>query len=137
MEAGVAEILRAEHVLHEADHHADAGDREAQMPVDALAEIARDQRRDERAEVDAHVEDREGGVTSDVVRRVQLRDDDRDVAFQQAGAEDDQRQAEIERRQRREGHAEVARRDQDAAVEHGAALAVRRSAIQPPGRLVM
>ena len=45
-----------------------------------------------------------------------------DVAFEQSGAEHDQRQAEVEHRQRRHGHAEVAGRDQDAAVEHGAPL---------------
>ena len=35
--------------------------------LDALPEVAADQRRDERAEVDAHVEDREAGVAALVV----------------------------------------------------------------------
>ena len=35
----------------------------------------------------------------------------------------DQHEPEVERRQRRNGHAEVAARDQDAAVQHRAALA--------------
>ena len=52
-----------------------------EVPVDALPEIAADQRRDERAEVDPHVEDREAGVAAVVVRRVELADDDADVAF--------------------------------------------------------
>ena len=98
VQAGVAEVLGAEHVLDEAEHHPDAGGAEADVPVDALTEIAADQRRDERAEVDAHVEDREAGVAPLVVVRVELADDHADVALEQAGAEDDQDQAEIERR---------------------------------------
>src|SRR5260221_385524 len=59
MQARLAEILRAGDVLHQAEHHADAGGAEADVPVDALPEVAAYQRRDERAEVDAHVIDRE------------------------------------------------------------------------------
>ena len=51
--------------------------READVPVDALSEIAADQRRDERAEVDAHVEDREAGVAALIVGRVERADDHR------------------------------------------------------------
>ena len=67
MQAGVAEVLAAEHVLNHAEHHADAGRGETEVPVDALPEIPADQRRDERAEIDPHVEDRETGVAADVV----------------------------------------------------------------------
>ena len=44
--------------------HADAGAREAEVPVDALREVAGDERPEERAEVDPHVEDREAGVAA-------------------------------------------------------------------------
>ena len=57
-----AEVLSAEPVLHEAEHHADAGRPEAQVPVDLLAEEPADEGPEERAGVDARVEDREAGV---------------------------------------------------------------------------
>ena len=91
----------AGHVLNEAEHHADAGRGEAEVPVDVLSEIAADERREERAEVDAHVEDREPGIAPLVLGRIELADDDADVAFQQPRADDDQEQAEIEGRERR------------------------------------
>ncbi len=65
---------------------------------DLLAEIAADERRDEGAEVDPHVEDREAGVAARVVGRVELADDGADVRLEQSGADDDQHQPEVERR---------------------------------------
>ena len=122
-QAGIAEVLRAEHVLHEAEDHADARRGEADVPVHPLAEIPADERRDEGAEVDSHVVDREAGVAPRVLCAVKRPDDHRGIAFDEAGADDDQRQAEIERRQRRERHAEVSEGDDDPAVKYGAALA--------------
>ena len=90
------------------------------MPVHALAEIAAHQRRDERARVDPHVEDRIAGVAARIVRGIQPADDDADVALQEAGADDDEEEPEVERGERRHGHAEVAAGDQDAAVQHRA-----------------
>ena len=43
-----------------------------------------EQRPEERAEVDPHVEDREAGVAADVVRAVELPDDDADVRLEEA-----------------------------------------------------
>ena len=113
----------AEHVLDQAEHHAEAGRGEAEVPVDALREIAGDQRPDECAEVDPHVEDREPGVAPRVARRVQRSDDRADVRLQQAGADDDQGEAGVEEWQRLEGQREVAGGDDDAAEEHAAVLA--------------
>ena len=109
-------------VLNDAEHHADARRGEAEMPVDRLPQVAAHQRREERAEVDPHVEDREPRVAALVLGRVELPDDDADVALEQPGAEHDQEQPQIEGRGDGEGHAEVADGDQDPAVEHGAPL---------------
>ena len=49
-------------VLDDAEGHADAGRGEAGVPADPLAQVAADQRGQERPEVDPHVEDREAGV---------------------------------------------------------------------------
>ena len=122
MKARVAEVLPAGDVLHDAADHADAGRAEPDVPVDPLPEVSAHERRDEGAEVDAHVVDREAGVAARVVRSVQAAHDHRGVAFQETGADDDQRQPDVERRQRLDGHAEVAARDDDAAVQDGAAL---------------
>jgi hypothetical protein len=113
----------AEHILHEPEDHADPRRGKAEMPVDALPEVTAHERRQKRAEIDAHVIDREPGITSVVVRRVELPDQDRDIPFEESRAEHDQHQPQVERRQHRHGHAEVAARDQDAAVQHAPALA--------------
>src|SRR3546814_3100701 len=44
------------------------------------------------AHIDAHVEDRIGGVPPHVGARIELADDDRDVGLQKSGADDDERQ---------------------------------------------
>jgi hypothetical protein len=49
------------------------------------------------------------------------------------GADDDEEEAEVEGGERRDGHAEVTERDDDAAVEHGRRWPISRSATQPPG----
>ena len=55
--AGIAEVFAPERVLQQPKQHADAGGGKAKMPVNALPQVAAHQRRDERAGVDAHVED--------------------------------------------------------------------------------
>ena len=113
----------AEHVLHEPEDHADPRCGEAEMPVDTLPEVAAHERRQERAEIDAHVVNGEPGIAAVVARRVELPDQDRDIPFEEARADHDQHQPQVKHRQDRHGHAEVAARDQDAAVQHAAALA--------------
>ena len=70
------------------------------MPVDVLAEIAADQRRDQRADIDPHVEDGEAGVAPRVVLGVERADQGADVGLEQPGADHDQREPEIERCER-------------------------------------
>src|ERR1043166_3326255 len=76
------EVLLAERVLDQAEDHADAGGGEADVPVDLLSEPAGDERREEGAEVDAHVENGERGVAARVVARVERADDGADVRLQ-------------------------------------------------------
>src|SRR5262245_10458821 len=108
MEACLAEILPAGHVLDEPEHHTNARGGEADVPVHALPEISADERRDERAGVDAHVEDRIARIASAVVRVIQPSNDDADVPFEETRTDDDQRETEVKRRERGNGHAEVA-----------------------------
>ena len=56
----------------ELDQHADAGGGEAVMPAVLLAQRAADQRREERAEIDPDIEDREGAVAPRVAGRIEL-----------------------------------------------------------------
>jgi len=60
----------APEIEHEAQHHTHSGGAEAVVPAQLLAQRAADQRREERAQVDAHVEDREGAVAARVAGRV-------------------------------------------------------------------
>ncbi|CAM5730121.1 hypothetical protein STENM223S_08541 [Streptomyces tendae] len=60
--ARVAEVPCSAHELGESERHAEGGDAEAEMPVDALAERAHDDRCEQGAHLDAHVEDGEAGV---------------------------------------------------------------------------
>ena len=85
-----------EDVLRQAKQHTDAGRREAEMPIDALREVSGDERTNERAEVDAHVEQGESGVAARVPLPIERADERAHVRLQQAGADDDQAQAGVE-----------------------------------------
>jgi hypothetical protein len=123
MEARLAEEAPHDDVLDQADHHAEAGGGEAPVPVDPLPQRAADQGRHEGSEVDPHVEDREAGVAAGPAFGIELAHHRADIGLQQAGADDDQHEPEIERRHALDGHAEVTGRDDDSAPEHGAPLA--------------
>ena len=86
--------------------------------------------RDEGAEVDPHVEDREAAVAARVVRAVELADDGGDVRLQEPGAEHDQHEPGEEQRPHVQRHAVVAEGDEDAAHDHGAAQA--QQAVRDP-----
>ena len=116
-------MLPSSNVLNESEHHPHTGAREPEMPVDALREIAGDERSQRGAEVDAHVEDREAGVAPRVVRVVQRPDDAAHVRLEQSGADDDECQPGVEERQRVKREREVADGDDDAADEHTLILA--------------
>src|SRR5262245_4886178 len=95
------QVFAAYHVLNQAERHPDASRSEADMPVDILAEVTAYQRRDERANVDAHVKDREARVAALVFRTVELADNRARVRFEQPRAQDDQYQSYVERISRR------------------------------------
>jgi hypothetical protein len=93
--------------MRQAEQHADAGRREAEMPIDALRQISGDERANERAEVDTHVEQGEPGVAAGVSLPIERADERAYVRLQQAGADDDEAQACVEERQRLEREREV------------------------------
>ena len=118
MAGGADGGLAHEHVLDQADGHADGG--EAEAPVEALhvPQQAGEQRAEQGADVDAHVEDGETGVAARVLAGVQLAEDDRRRGLQAAGAQGHEDQADGQagdagqHRQRN-----VAQHDQDRRVE--------------------
>jgi len=74
-------------------------------------------RREERADVDTHVEDREARVASTVLTGVQLTDHRGDVGLEQPGPEGDQNDPEVGELRIRHRQADVAGGDDDTAVE--------------------
>jgi len=67
--------------LDQSGNHPDPGAAEADVPIHFLTERANHERRDERAKIDTHVEDRETGVPTLVVFVVQRADHGADVRF--------------------------------------------------------
>ena len=109
---------------HQADHHADAGGDEHPLVVrvgvgaeDLARQPAGDDRRDHRADVDAHVEDRETGIAAGIALHVELADHGRDDRLEQAVADDDRRQAQLEQRLARRGQHEQAQRHEHRAEQ--------------------
>ena len=95
---GLVHLVRRQHghgvkVDDERDRHADAGGGEPIMPAQLLAERAANQRREERADIDADVEDRIGAVAPMVSRRVEAADLGRDIGLEGAIAEDERERA--------------------------------------------
>ena len=70
--ADISEALPAGHVLRESNEHADACKRKAQVPVDLLADVSHDERGEQGAEVDAHVEDREATIAAGVAGGIEV-----------------------------------------------------------------
>ena len=111
------------------DAHADAGGGEAVVPADFLAERAADERRQERADIDADIEDGIGAVAARIARRIKPADLGRDIRLEAAGAEDQRQQREQEKLLDR--HHEMADRHQHRADDDGAALAEHAVGQQP------
>jgi hypothetical protein len=96
-----------------------------------LAEVAGHDRAERGAQVDAHVEDRVGGIAADIGARVELPDDHRDVRLEEARADDDEGQRQPEHVDRRavlaaaalDGHQHVAEGQQHRAEQYCLALA--------------
>ena len=131
----VGEALSLHNVGDEAERHADAGRAEPPVPAQggieaprrkppfeghALGEKAGDERRDEAADVDAHVEDGEPGVAALVAFGVEGADHGADVRLEEPGAERHQREAGVETGGGRNGEREMAEGDDGAAGENGA-----------------
>ena len=92
------QVFAAHHVLHDTDEHAESGQSKAVVPVDVLPDPSADQGREERAEIDPHVEDGEACVAALIAWRVNETYDRADVRFQQSCAEDDENQAGVKGR---------------------------------------
>ena len=134
--ADVGEAFALEDVNDEAEGHADAGGAEAPVPAGggvkapsgelgapalALREVAGDERGEEGADVNAHVKNREAGVAAFVGGAVEAADHRGDVGLEETGADGDEDEAGVERRDVAEGHREVAGGDDNTADENGAA----------------
>ena len=104
--------------MDQTQHHADARRGETVMPIDFLAQRAANQRANERAQVDAHVKDREPRVAARAAFGIQFADHGADVRLQQSRAQHDQQQTEVERPGARNGQGEMADRDEDSAIPH-------------------
>ena len=121
-EAGAAEVVARERELHQADAacRAPTQQKPTRQPY-SCGDQRHERRAEERAEVDAHVEDREAGITTRAAFRIELRDDGADVRLQQPDAEHDHA-----RGRRRtaacvpDGEQRVADHDEDAAPPHRA-----------------
>ncbi len=103
------------------DAHADAGGGKAVVPADLFAERAADERRQERADIDADIEDRIGAVAPMIAGRIKAADLRRNIRLERAVAENERQQREQE--QLLDRHHEMADRHQDGADDDGAALA--------------
>ena len=86
-------FVGAQSIRDESDQHADARGSEPKVPTYFLTKHASDEWSDQRAGVDAHVKNREPCITPGSAFRVKIADDCRDVRLQQAGADDDEDQA--------------------------------------------
>jgi len=84
--------------LHQPERHPYARAGEAEVPVDLLREVSGDERPEERAEVDPHVEDREPRVAAFVSLLVQRADQGAHVGLEETGSDHDARQAGVEER---------------------------------------
>ena len=111
---GVAEVSSGEAELHEAHHHSYTCRSKPVVPVDLLAQPAANQGADERAEVDAHVEDREPRITPRAALGIKLANERADVRLEQAGADHDEDEAEEKCFPPRSRDREMPDGDQDA-----------------------
>ena len=91
------------------------------MPAGFLAERAANQRRQERADIDADIENRIGAVAAIVARRIKPADLSGDIRLEAAAAENERKECEQE--QLLDRHHEMADRHQHGADDDGAALA--------------
>src|SRR6185369_7432874 len=84
--------LRTVEIDAQADQHADAGGGKARVPAIGDRERAADERRQERADIDADIEDRVAARAPLIVRRIKRADLGRDIRLEGADAEDEARE---------------------------------------------
>ena len=109
-------------ILHQSEHHADTGERESEVIVVGLAQKRTRQGPNDRAQVDAHVKDREGRVSPCAPLGVQVGHNRADARLQQTCAEGDQKQADEEQGVAWHRHGKMTRGDDPAAHIHSLAL---------------
>ena len=115
------QVLATEGVLHQAERHADRGEAEAEVEAPLLLQQAGEQRTEQGAEVDAHVEDREAGVAALVVLVVERADERGGVGLETTAAERDQHQADPDAGETgQQGQRDVAEHHDHGAVEQRA-----------------
>ena len=116
--------------------HADAREAEAVLPPVGLAQPAAQQDGGQRAQVDAHVEDRESLIPAGILVGVELAHDGRNARLQEADADDDEGQRQVHYGERNlipdnvavhglggfplERHQDVAAAQQQRAARNGA-----------------
>jgi hypothetical protein len=101
--------------LDHADQHAERRQREAGMPAVVAGHDGHEHRSEERADVDADVEDREARVAARAAFGIELTDRGAHVGLEQTDAEDVADQAEEEEARAARREQGVAGRDQHAA----------------------
>ena len=128
------QIFLAPQKHRKARQHADARRAESVFPAIGFAEERADQTGEQRADIDAGVENGEARVAPRIVVGIELADDGGDVGLQESHAHDDQRQRQVKHLQRAfvahhhaihqarglafKCHAEMAETQQHAAEHH-------------------
>ena len=133
MGAVVAQVVLGFAVLDYPKEHAHTRRCKTVMPVHFLAKIAAHQRSQQRAEIDAHIENGKTGVAPCAPFGVQLAHDGADVGFQQPGAEDDQDQTKKKRFGTRDRQDKMSGHNNQTAVPHRLLLA-QQAVCDPPAR---
>lgn len=124
---GAAEALVGRQECYQANSQADSGCAESGMPPVLVPHDCGDEVADERAQVDAEVEDVEAGVLELASLGVESTEHGRDVWLEEAVADDEQAQPEVEHAHALERQADVSGTHDDG-TEHDR-LAVAEDAV--------
>ena len=134
----ICAIQRRRDENSQARQHADGRQSEAPSPTVGFADDAAQQRRDGRAEIDAHVEDRETAVA--FARKVAVEDADhvRDVRLEETVADDENPKSRVEE----ERSWRTSRQSEPVAISNPPTITARRepssrSASIPPKNGIM
>ncbi len=111
------------HRIDHRDHHPDRRDGERRMEAEPRLHDGRDHRRQERADVDAHVEDVVGAILEVAALGIEVADHRRDVRLEEPVADHQAGQRGVDERQRPDRQQQVAGHEEEAADHHGAPVA--------------